>query len=109
MALYVGGRLGGEDHHDVHLMNEAGERLAARRLPEGVKGVAALHGLVAAYVAAPGEVIVGNRDRPRAMGVGSARIRLSRLRREPALGGPLPRAPPRRWGQVRRWRCETAG
>ena len=32
MALYLGDDWS-EDHHDVHLMNEAGERLAARRLP----------------------------------------------------------------------------
>ena len=46
MNLYVGDDWA-EAHHDVHLMNEAGERIAARRLPEGVEGVAALHELVA--------------------------------------------------------------
>ena len=47
MALYLGDDWS-EDHHDVHLMNDAGERLAARRLPEsGREGVTALHGLVA--------------------------------------------------------------
>ena len=45
MVLYVGDDWA-EDHHDVHLMDEAGERLAARRLPESVAGVTALHGLV---------------------------------------------------------------
>ena len=58
MTLYVGDDWS-EDHHDVQLMNEAGERLAARRLPEGVKGVAALHELVAAHASDPGEVVVG--------------------------------------------------
>ena len=58
MALYVGDDWA-EGHHDVHLMNEAGERLAARRLPEGVGGVAALHELVAEHASGPGEVIVG--------------------------------------------------
>ena len=58
MALYVGDDWA-EDHHDVHLMNEAGERLAARRLPEGVEGVTALHGLVAEHASGPGEVVVG--------------------------------------------------
>ena len=48
-----------EDHHDIHLMNEAGERLAARRLPEGVEGMAALHRLVAEHAASPSEVIIG--------------------------------------------------
>ena len=58
MILYVGDDWA-EDHHDVQLMNEAGERLAARRLPEGVKGVAALHELVAEHASDPGEVVVG--------------------------------------------------
>ncbi|MYE61457.1 MAG: IS110 family transposase [Candidatus Dadabacteria bacterium] len=58
MALYVGDDWS-EDRHDVHLMNEAGERLAARRLPEGVEGIAALHGLVAEHALGPGEVVVG--------------------------------------------------
>ena len=37
MTLYVGDDWS-EDHHDIQLMNEAGEQLAARRLPEGVSG-----------------------------------------------------------------------
>jgi hypothetical protein len=28
-----------EDHHDVHLMNDNGDRLASRRLPEGLAGI----------------------------------------------------------------------
>ena len=58
MTLYVDDDWS-EDHHDIQLMNEAGEQLAARRLPEGVKGVAALHELVAAHASDPGEVVVG--------------------------------------------------
>ncbi len=58
MALYVGDDWS-EDHHDVQLMNEAGEQLAARRLPEGVAGLAALHELIAAHASDPGEVVVG--------------------------------------------------
>ena len=58
MALYVGDDWS-EDHHDVQLMNEAGERLAARRLPEGVKGVATLHELIAQHASDPGEVVIG--------------------------------------------------
>ena len=58
MTLYVGDDWA-EDHHDVQLMNEAGERLAARRLPEGVKGVAALHELIAQHASDPGEVVIG--------------------------------------------------
>jgi transposase len=48
-----------EDHHDVHLMNGEGKKLASRRLCEGVDGIRALHELVAAHIADPTEVIVG--------------------------------------------------
>ena len=58
MTLYLGDDWS-EDHHDVHLMNDAGERLAARRLPEGVAGITALHALVAEHASGPGEVILG--------------------------------------------------
>ena len=58
MVVYVGDDWA-EDHHDLHLMDEAGERLAARRVPEGVAGVTALHGLVAQHASGPGEVILG--------------------------------------------------
>ena len=58
MTLYVGDDWA-EDHHDIHLMDESGERLAARRLPEGVAGVTALHDLVAEHASGPGEVVIG--------------------------------------------------
>ena len=38
-----------EDHHDVYLMDEAGKRLAARRLPEGLAGISQLHELFAGH------------------------------------------------------------
>ena len=53
MTLYVGDDWS-EDHHDIQLMNEAGEQLAARRLPEGVAGLAALHELVRRARLGPG-------------------------------------------------------
>ena len=37
-----------EEHHDVYLMDEAGKRLASRRLPEGLAGIRQLHELIAA-------------------------------------------------------------
>ena len=58
MVLYVGDDWA-EDHHDVQLMDESGERIAARRLPEGVAGVTALHALVAQHAAGPGDVVIG--------------------------------------------------
>lgn len=51
-----------EDHHDVELVDEAGRRVARRRLEEGVAGIAALHGLVADHLdpaAEPDQVVVG--------------------------------------------------
>ena len=48
-----------EDHHDVYLMDEAGARLEARRLPEGLPGIGQLHDLIATHAEQAGEVIVG--------------------------------------------------
>src|ERR1039457_720781 len=51
-----------EDHHDVEIRDEAGRKLAARRLPEGAAGIARLHELIAAHLDAdgdPGQVVVG--------------------------------------------------
>jgi transposase len=36
-----------EDHHDIELVDEAGNVLARRRLPEGLEGVTRLHALIA--------------------------------------------------------------
>jgi transposase len=48
-----------EDHHDVEVHDEAGGRLARRRLPEGVDGIGQLHGLIAELASDPAEVVVG--------------------------------------------------
>ncbi len=40
-------------------MNADGERLASRRLPEGLAGIRTFHDLVAAHVTNPGEVVIG--------------------------------------------------
>ena len=51
-----------EAHHDIELVDESGRRLARRRLPEGVDGLAALHALIADHLAEdaePAEVVVG--------------------------------------------------
>ncbi|MFA9566006.1 MAG: IS110 family transposase, partial [Acidimicrobiales bacterium] len=58
MAVFLGDDWA-EAHHDVHLMNEAGDRLAARRLPEGLDGIAGLHAMLAEHADDPSEVIVG--------------------------------------------------
>jgi transposase len=48
-----------DDHHDVYLMDEAGRRLASRRLPEGLTGIRGLHELVAAHAEEPDQVVIG--------------------------------------------------
>jgi transposase len=58
MVVFVGDDWA-EDHHDVHLMDETGSRLAARRFPEGVAGIGGLHALIAQYADDPGQVVVG--------------------------------------------------
>lgn len=58
MRIFVGDDWA-ENHHDLHLMNDDGKKLAARRLPEGVAGIRGFHELVAGFADDPGEVIVG--------------------------------------------------
>jgi hypothetical protein len=48
-----------EDHHDVYLMNDAGDRLTSRRLPEGLAGMGRLHELIAEHAADPAQVVIG--------------------------------------------------
>jgi transposase len=51
-----------EAHHDIEVVDEAGRRLARRRLAEGIEGLAALHALVADHLEEDGEpadVLVG--------------------------------------------------
>ena len=45
-----------EEHHDVHLMDEAGRRLSSRRLPEGLTGIRQLHELIAQHAEEPEQV-----------------------------------------------------
>ena len=51
-----------EDHHDVEVQDEAGRKLAAARLAEGVQGIAKLHELLAKHGGGdldPAAVVVG--------------------------------------------------
>ena len=50
-----------EAHHDVEVQDGDGRRLAKRRLPEGVAGIAALHALIADHLGdgEPDTVVVG--------------------------------------------------
>ena len=47
-----------EAHHDVHVEDNQGKRLARARVREGVDGVARFHELVAGLVEDPAEVVV---------------------------------------------------
>ena len=59
-----------ETHHDVHIEDEQGKRLAKARLPEGVEGLARFHELVAGLVANPVDVVVAT-ETDRGLFVGS--------------------------------------
>jgi transposase len=48
-----------EAHHDVCVLDATGEVLAARRIPEGLEGVARLHALLGEHAETPDEVIIG--------------------------------------------------
>jgi transposase len=48
-----------KDHHDIHLMDADGAKLASRRLPEGLAGIRGFHELVAAHSEEPAQVVIG--------------------------------------------------
>jgi transposase len=48
-----------EAHHDVHIQDEQGRRLAGGRLPDGIEGIARFHDMIAAHADDPGEVAIG--------------------------------------------------
>ena len=48
-----------EAHHDVCLVDDAGQVLAKRRVAEGLEGVTKLHALIAEHAEEPGSVVVG--------------------------------------------------
>ena len=78
-----------EAHHDVFVVDEAGSRLAAARVPEGIEGVARFHALVADHVDDPigGDGGDGDRSGPVRGGAGGGGV--SGAGGEPDVGGPL--------------------
>ena len=48
-----------EAHHDVCVLDEAGQLLAKRRLADGLEGIGRLHALVAEHADEPSSVVVG--------------------------------------------------
>ena len=90
-----------EDHHDVYLMDETGRRLAsaaaARRTDRYPRAARA------GRVPCRGTGTGGDRhrNRPRAVGGGADRRRLSGVCDQPVGGGPLPRPSPRLGRQIR--------
>ena len=98
-----------EDHHDVYLMDEAGRRLASRRLPEGLTGIRGLHELVAAHVEEPEQAVIGI-EIDRGLWVGALSAAGYQVYAvNPLGGGPLPRPSPRLGRQIRCLRCQAAG
>ncbi len=58
MAKVFVGHDWAEAHHDVHVEDDEGRRLAHARLPEGVEGVARFHELLAPSIEDPGDVLI---------------------------------------------------
>ena len=48
-----------EAHHDIHVMDDNGTRLASRRLPEGLSGIRGFHDVVATHAPDPDQVVIG--------------------------------------------------
>ena len=95
-----------EAHHDVCLLDEAGTKLAARRLPEGLAGVARLHEMVAEHASDPGEVVVGI-ETDRGLWVGALvaagyQVYAINPRAVSRLAGPSQPG----GSQIRPWRCQ---
>ena len=59
-----------EAHHDVHIEDDQGQRLAKGRLPEGVDGVTRFHELVAGFIDDPADVTIAT-ETDRGLFVGS--------------------------------------
>ena len=97
-----------EAHHDVCVLDSAGEVLAARRIPEGLEGVARLHALLGEHADEPDRGGRRHRDRPGPARGRPARGRLRGACGQPARGLALPRAPHHEPGQVRPRRCAGA-
>ena len=93
-----------EDHHDVHLMDDTGARLAARRLPEGLAGIGEFHQLLARHAEEPDQVVIGT-ETDRGLWVSA----LSAAGYQVYAIRPLPRPPPRIGGQIRCRRRQTVG
>lgn len=47
-----------EEHHDIYLQDDVGQRLAVARLPDGIQGVARFHATVAELVDDPSQVVI---------------------------------------------------
>ena len=58
MGMVFVGHDWAEAHHDLHVEDDQGKRLAKARLPEGVEGVARFHALVAPFVEEPSDVVI---------------------------------------------------
>ena len=90
-----------EDHHDVHLMDDTGARLASRRFPEGLAGIGEFHQLLARHGKEAEQVMIGIKT-DRGLWVealDSADYQVYAI--NPLAAVPLPRPSPPIRGQVR--------
>ena len=60
-----------KDHHDVELVDEHGNKLAAKRLPEGLAGVSGLHALIAQHLPEQWAELPAGEDRKGSRRVGA--------------------------------------
>ena len=101
-----------EDHHDVEILDSNGKRLGRARLPEGMDGMTRLHALIAEHLddadldpetgmLAVGRVVVGIETDRGPWGCRADRGRVSGVRDQPDVGGPLPGTAHHVGGEVR--------
>jgi hypothetical protein len=87
-----------EDHHDVELVDDAGRRLARRRLPEGVDGITRLHALIAEHLPLDEAELDPAADAATVrVGIESSRCRCMPCASPASVLPRSPSAPTRRW------------
>ena len=90
-----------EDHHDVHLMDETGVRLASRRLSEGLAGIGEFHQVLARHTEEPDQVVIGIETDRGLWVTALVAAGYPNVCDQPAGGRPLPRPPSCVGSQIR--------
>jgi transposase len=58
MRVFVGDDWA-KDHHDLYVMDQQGNKLAGKQVPEGPVGMTEVHALLAPFIEEPGEALIG--------------------------------------------------